>query len=375
VSSIPDTIFFCQEIEIPPAGDNSRSKKKRKITASTAATLAAHTDKAHLTREHVSPTVEHVLSRELQLYYESLMRAMVNTEHDNVVLAALGSLSKDAGISQLLPYMVQFIVDEVAHSVSIIAENETGKKRSRDRISDVAADLGLTPFRRIQRAVSMCRAIFDNPTLYVEPYLHQIMPALLTCAVGKQIHPDKEEQDDNGDGSEGSSSQSQSQWAIRDAAAKLVAEACSVHGNAYANLRPRVSETYASAFASSAPEGVPMRPLCSHYGAIRGMAELGSRAVSELLLARLGDVNYAAWFQEQKGPDAAEVRRALEYAVEVWLSSRIQDADVQSGLSEQPTAAETVEVLKGIPAIEAPLNVAESLLGADGFQSCVEHSL
>jgi len=60
----------------------------------------------------VKTKVRHVLSRELQLYYEKVTQALLS-EDAVAKQAALNSLRSDPGIHQLLPYFCKFITDKV----------------------------------------------------------------------------------------------------------------------------------------------------------------------------------------------------------------------------------------------------------------------
>lgn len=63
----------------------------------------------------VKPLVKHVLSKELQLYYERITEAVVS-EEELLRSRAYESLRSDPGLHQLLPYFVQFIVEKVCYS-------------------------------------------------------------------------------------------------------------------------------------------------------------------------------------------------------------------------------------------------------------------
>jgi len=56
--------------------------------------------------------VKHVLSKELQLYYEKIIESVLKKEPE-IRKAALNSLRSDAGIHQLVPYFCQFVADKV----------------------------------------------------------------------------------------------------------------------------------------------------------------------------------------------------------------------------------------------------------------------
>jgi transcription initiation factor TFIID subunit 6 len=67
-------------------------------------------------RVDIKPLVRHVLSKELQLYYEKIVEALLSNSAE-LRNAALESMREDNGIQQLLPYFVQFITDQVTCAV------------------------------------------------------------------------------------------------------------------------------------------------------------------------------------------------------------------------------------------------------------------
>jgi transcription initiation factor TFIID subunit 6 len=68
----------------------------------------------------VQPVVAHELSKELQLYFDrvtAVIRGGGAGEEAPMLRAALASLATDAGLHQLMPYLVQFVQTEVAKSL------------------------------------------------------------------------------------------------------------------------------------------------------------------------------------------------------------------------------------------------------------------
>ena len=57
--------------------------------------------------------VKHVLSKELQLYFERIANALTNEDSENVRETAIASLRNDPGLHQLVPYLVAFIAERV----------------------------------------------------------------------------------------------------------------------------------------------------------------------------------------------------------------------------------------------------------------------
>ncbi|KAK9767594.1 histone H4-like TAF Taf6, SAGA complex subunit [Basidiobolus ranarum] len=194
--------------------------------------------KANNNEPEVKPLVKHVLSKELQLYFERITNAIFSDE-DTLRATGLSSLSTDPGLHQLLPYFVQFISEKVTQNMKKL--------------------------KPLESSLSMIKSILDNPNLFVEPYLHQIMPPLLSCLVGKKL---------------GESPQVD-HWGVRKLAAKIVGIICSKYGQNYHTLQPRVTKTLLRAFLD------PTKPLTTHYGAIIGLSSLGNEIIKILIVPNL----------------------------------------------------------------------------------------
>jgi transcription initiation factor TFIID subunit 6 len=108
-------------------------------------------------------------------------------------------------------------------------------------------------------------AILTNPNFFIEPYLHQLMPPILTCLVAKRL----------------SERPTEDHWSARNMAARLITRICSKYGNVYQTLQPRVTRTLLRAFLD------PLKPLSTHYGAIVGLTHLGPAAVKSLIMPNL----------------------------------------------------------------------------------------
>ncbi|OWZ16660.1 Transcription initiation factor TFIID subunit 6 [Phytophthora megakarya] len=182
--------------------------------------------------------VKHVLTEEMQLYYTKVTDAVKCDDYE-LQRAAFSSLAQDPGIHQLLPYFSRFIYEEVKHSNH---------------------DLSL--LFSLMRA---CRCLLVNQSLHVELYLHQLIPAILTCVLGTQLCENPA--DDH--------------WALRKYAAKLVAQICERYGEKYANIQARVSKTYHKAITD------PVCPFSTQYGALHGMLFLGPLVMENLLFPNL----------------------------------------------------------------------------------------
>ena len=71
-------------------------------------------------RVETKQQVKHVLSKELQLYFERVANALTNEQVDNVRETAIASLRNDPGLHQLVPYLVAFIAEKVFSQISFL---------------------------------------------------------------------------------------------------------------------------------------------------------------------------------------------------------------------------------------------------------------
>eukprot|EP01137_Pigoraptor_chileana_P019991 Opistho-2@81792 len=248
-------------MEPKPAAVGGRPQPADKAVA---AALAVATGLAEAGKTaDVRPLVRHVLSRELQVYYERITQALLDTAGpDEPRQAALECLKTDPGLHQLLPYFCQFVLEKVT-----------------ERLRDLPVLILL------MRAV---QALFANQSLFLEPYLHQIMPAILTCLVGKL-----------------GLRQMEDHWSLRDLAANTVETICRKYGDKYDTLQRRIAKTLSGAMKDDKPLGV-------RYGAIVGLSALGPEAVRELVLPHVQSI---AESLDDRNPDAYHVRKALLDAV------------------------------------------------------------
>ncbi|NWJ01871.1 TAF6 factor, partial [Crypturellus undulatus] len=137
----------------------------------------------------------------------------------------------------------------------------------------------------------MVKALMDNPTLYLEKYvsasptpspprrcprasrwptpvspqLHELIPAVMTCIVSRQLclRPDVD-----------------NHWALRDFAARLVAQVCKNFSTTTNNIQSRITKTFTKSWVDE------KTPWTTRYGSIAGLAELGHDVIKTLILPR-----------------------------------------------------------------------------------------
>ncbi|XP_074633099.1 transcription initiation factor TFIID subunit 6-like [Acropora palmata] len=209
------------------------------------------------------PQLTHELSMEQQLYYKEITEACVGSCESRRA-EALQSLSTDPGLYQMLPRFSTFVSEGVRVNV---AQNN------------------LVLLIYLMRLV---KSLLDNPTLYLERYLHELIPAVMTCIVSKQLSP-KPDTDNH--------------WALRDFGSRLIAQICRSFNSTTNNVQTRVTKTYCKALHQEKAS------LSTHYGAITGLSELGQEVVKVLILPRL-KIESALMKQAQEGVDPVEKNAA-----------------------------------------------------------------
>uniref|UniRef100_A0A0E0C2T2 TATA box binding protein associated factor (TAF) histone-like fold domain-containing protein n=1 Tax=Oryza meridionalis TaxID=40149 RepID=A0A0E0C2T2_9ORYZ len=89
--------------------------------------------------------VKHVLSRELQMYFDKIAELTMSRSETSVFREALVSLSRDSGLHPLVPYFSYFIADEVTRSLG-----------------------DLPVLFALMRVV---QSLLHNPHIHIEPYV------------------------------------------------------------------------------------------------------------------------------------------------------------------------------------------------------------
>jgi transcription initiation factor TFIID subunit 6 len=93
----------------------------------------------------VKPLVKHILSKELQIYFDQISSAILDESNEDYRIAAFSSLRSDPGLHQLVPYFVQFIAEKVTHSMKNLFV--------------------------LTQMMHLTSAMLDNESLFIEPYV------------------------------------------------------------------------------------------------------------------------------------------------------------------------------------------------------------
>ncbi|CCK70902.1 TATA-binding protein-associated factor TAF6 KNAG_0F02370 [Huiozyma naganishii CBS 8797] len=211
----------------------------------------------------VKPLVKHVLSKELQIYFNKIISALTvkdeatdDGDAQHMKLAALTSLKTDNGLHQLVPYFIQFIAEQITHNLSNL--------------------------ELLTTILEMIYSLLSNPSIFLEPYIHSLMPSILTLLLAKNLGGSS-----NGKGSppatagsttappsiEEYNEQLDKANALRDFAASLLDYVLKKFPQVYKSLKPRVTRTLLKTFLDT------NRVFGTYYGSLKGVTVLESESI------------------------------------------------------------------------------------------------
>ena len=116
----------------------------------------------------------------------------------------------------------------------------------------------------------MVKSLLENQTLYLEKYLHELIPAVTTCIVARQLctRPDVD-----------------NHWALRDFASRLMVNICKNFNTSTNNIQIRITRMFSDALISE------KTPLVSCYGAVEGLVELGPEVIKSVVIPQIKAVS------------------------------------------------------------------------------------
>ncbi|EGG22084.1 TATA-binding protein-associated-factor [Cavenderia fasciculata] len=174
----------------------------------------------------VKPQVKHVLAKEMQMFYEKVVSSVNDLPNHTLFEGVVESLRTDSSLNQLLPYFTNFISLQVTQN--------------------------LTNLELLMRLMRMCRAILESTHLHAELYLHQMMPSMMTCLLGRKL----------------CQSANENHWKLRDYVADILVLVCKKYGDSYGSLQGRITRTLLQALHDTS------KSLPTHYGAIVALSAL-----------------------------------------------------------------------------------------------------
>uniref|UniRef100_A0A665WLE5 TAF6-like RNA polymerase II p300/CBP-associated factor-associated factor 65 kDa subunit 6L n=2 Tax=Echeneis naucrates TaxID=173247 RepID=A0A665WLE5_ECHNA len=194
--------------------------------------------KGNLEPQGTVPSAVQSLSDDLLKYYQQITRAILG-EDPHLMKVALLDLQSNAKIAALLPYFVYVI----------------------SGVKSVSHDL-----EQLNRLLHMVKSLVQNPYLYLGSYIRSLVSSVMYCILeplAASINPLNDH------------------WTLRDYAALLLSHIFWTHGDLVSGLYHQILVSLQKVLSD------PVRPLCSHYGAVVGLHALGWKAVERVLFPHL----------------------------------------------------------------------------------------
>ncbi|CDK24531.1 unnamed protein product [Kuraishia capsulata CBS 1993] len=196
----------------------------------------------------IKPLVKHMLSKELQLYFDKAITALLDDTDESLKNAALDSIRSDPGLHQLVPYFIQFVAETLTHNL-----------------------------KNINLLTTMLLVIYSllmNKSIFLDPYIHALMPCILTLLLAKKIGPQ---------GTSENEEEAKQHFQLRDLAASLLERIINNYGSSYSTLKPRITRTLLRAFLSSST----ITSVGTQYGTIKGIKCLGPEVIRVVMIGNL----------------------------------------------------------------------------------------
>ncbi|KAG7445571.1 TAF-domain-containing protein [Guyanagaster necrorhizus] len=276
---------------IPRDVDQEGGKSPPRMNGITAPMVPAATKKQQQQQQQQQQLVKQVLSRELQLYYNRLTSSLLPSSSDFTKrTAALASLKNDAGLQALLPYLIKWVGEGVVGAL------KDGSQSEQDG-------------RMLEVLLDVISSLMENQTLFVEPYLHQILPPILSTLLHSSLPPTHATY-------------------LRTSASQTLSRLLTQHSTTYPSLSPRIMKTLLLALIS------PNKSIGTREGAIRGLMGVGKEAVRKGLVDGGGAKVVGS---ECSGPGTASLIDSVMAAFEV-LHPRSDMADTLDMTQEEDVA-------------------------------------
>jgi transcription initiation factor TFIID subunit 6 len=257
-----------------------------------------------------------MLSEELQLYFTRVTYALDNTTNTHSPTSAraqdrlLDRLAVDAHLQELVPFFARYVTQ------TLYASHVTHQRA----------------------AVRLVQAMLHNPTLHLELYLHELVPALLTAIVAD--HRDRTNQRTS------VAVTATPHWRLRVEASVALRTVCRQFGPEYPTLQARVLRTLCQALG-------PDRSRPAVCGGLTAVTLFGPLAIQAFVLPMLPHA-WNSWEEEAQSSATEEVQwetrqcqQAALGALGTWLRSYAPTAPqtLTAGPAEQVAATDVAHPL------------------------------
>ncbi|XP_040399381.1 TAF6-like RNA polymerase II p300/CBP-associated factor-associated factor 65 kDa subunit 6L [Cygnus olor] len=275
--------------------------------------------KGNLEPQGAVPSAVSTLTDDLLKYYQHVTRAVLGDD-PQLMKVALQDLQSNSKIAALLPYFVYVV----------------------SGVKSVSHDL-----EQLNRLLHIARSLIQNPYLCLGSYVRSLISSVMYCTLeplAASINPLNDH------------------WTLRDYAAMLLSRIFWTHGDLVSGLYHQILLSLQKVLAD------PVRPLCSHYGAVVGLHALGWKAVERVLYPHLSTywANLQAVLDDysvsnaQVKADGHKVYGAILVAVERLLKMKAQQA-----AGQQPEGSPRHSP-RPDPSAEAGLGLGRPLLQLGG---------
>lgn len=227
----------------------------------------------------VKPLVKHILSKELQEYFEKVTKALLDETNTEYRVAALASVGGDPGLHQLVPYFVQFVAEKVTHSIKNIFVLTQMMELVHSMLSNKA--LHINPYVRAATA--------QSGFLLTVLQVASLIPPILTCLIGRNF---------------GFSSDPLASYPLRQTAASLLKLICKHYSKSSLTLKPRLARACLKHFLD------PTKSLGTHYGSILGLQVAGGAEIVRALIAPNLKAFETVVKEPLEGPDEGKRKQA-----------------------------------------------------------------
>ena len=188
-----------------------------------------------------------MVSKELGTFFDNIRKHILDESSDDTAVSlretAFSSVRNDPGLQQLVPYFINFISEKVTHC-----------------LNDIFV---------LRQMMYLAEAVTNNKSIFADPYMTILVPAVLTCMMGRKFGPD-------------GADNLKEQYALRDLAASLIGHLTNKYGMSNQEMRSRVIRSCLKYFLD------PNRSIAEQYGAINGIRTGGGpEGVSQLVLPNL----------------------------------------------------------------------------------------
>lgn len=184
--------------------------------------LSSYQEELELKQQH-----KHLLTKELSMYFDKILQTI-----DSDPEIAIECLENESGIQQLVPYFLHHFKLEI-------------KKKFNDENS-------------LKTIIRMYQSILNNKYIFIDPYLHEILPSLFSCIIGKSI-PEK----------------------IRFLSSDVIKSVYSTFGRKYKSLAPRICSFLLKCWLDTS------KNEDSQYASLYCLSKLSDHVINEQIIPNI----------------------------------------------------------------------------------------